>query len=46
MIKKQGDKWLVDVQPGGRGGRRVRKVFDTKAQAKSYELKLLSKASQ
>ncbi len=43
MIKKQGDKWLCDVQPGGRYGRRYRKLFDTKASALAYERNLQAK---
>ena len=43
MIKKQGDKWLCDIQPGGRYGRRYRKLFDTKASALAYERNLQSK---
>jgi integrase len=38
MIKKQGDKWLCDIQPGGRGHVRYRKVFRIKAEAKRFEL--------
>ncbi|WP_177315784.1 phage integrase [Burkholderia ubonensis] len=36
-IKRNGDKWLVDVQPGGRGAKRFRKSFKTVAEAKAYE---------
>ncbi|WP_250501753.1 tyrosine-type recombinase/integrase [Caballeronia sp. AZ7_KS35] len=36
-IKRSGNKWLVDVQPGGRGARRFRKTFDTQAEAKAYD---------
>ncbi|MEW6772272.1 MAG: tyrosine-type recombinase/integrase [Bacillota bacterium] len=36
-IKKSGEKWQVDIQPGGRGGRRIRKSFDTKAEALRFE---------
>jgi integrase len=45
MIKKQGDKWLVDIQPGGRGHRRFRKTFDTKAEARRYQISIESKAA-
>ncbi|EIC30110.1 MULTISPECIES: phage integrase [Methylomicrobium] len=45
MIKKQGDKWLVDIQPGGRGHRRFRKTFDTKAEARRYQITIESKAA-
>jgi len=43
MIKKQGEKWLVDIQPGGRGHKRYRKAFDTKAEAKRFELTIQSR---
>lgn len=36
-IKKLVDAWLVDLQPGGRGGKRFRKTFKTQAEAKAYE---------
>lgn len=42
MIKKDGDKWLCDIQPGGRGFRRYRKTFKTKAEALAFERKKLS----
>lgn len=45
MIKKQGDKWLVDIQPGGRGHKRFRKTFATKAEARRYEIVIESRAS-
>lgn len=43
MIKKEGDKWLVDVQPGGRGNKRYRKSFSTKAEAMRFERTLQAK---
>lgn len=36
-IKQTNAGWTVDIQPGGRGGKRFRKSFDTKAEAKGYE---------
>lgn len=36
-IKKDGERWKVDVQPGGRGEKRIRKWFDTKAEALRFE---------
>ncbi|WP_394792468.1 tyrosine-type recombinase/integrase [Rhodoferax sp.] len=30
-------KWQADIQPGGRGGKRVRKSFKTKAEALAWE---------
>ena len=38
MLKKQTDgQWLVDVQPGGRSGPRIRKLFPTRGEATRYE---------
>ena len=36
-IKKEGERWRVDIQPGGRGEKRIRKTFDTKAEALRFE---------
>jgi site-specific recombinase XerD len=41
-IKKDGDKWLVDVRPAGRTGRRFRKKFDKKSEALAYEKHILA----
>lgn len=38
--------WLVDIQPGGRGGRRYRKTLPTKAEALTYEAWLKTKVTQ
>jgi integrase len=39
MIKKRPDgKWLCDVQPGGRTGTRLKRVFRTQAEAKQFEI--------
>ncbi len=46
MIKKQGDLWLVDIQPGGRGHRRFRKTFSTKAEARRFQSIIESKIVQ
>ena len=35
--KKTTSGWLVDIQPGGRGGKRFRKTFKTLAEAKAWE---------
>lgn len=43
-IKKQGDKYLVDVRPQGRCGKRYRRKFDTKYEASQYEKHLLATA--
>lgn len=36
-IKRVEGRWLVDIKPGGRSGRRVRKTFDIKADALEWE---------
>jgi site-specific recombinase XerD len=36
-IKKTPQGWLVDEQPGGRGGKRFRKTFDIKAEAQQWQ---------
>ncbi|WP_018414804.1 tyrosine-type recombinase/integrase [Teredinibacter turnerae] len=43
-VKKEDDKWLVDVYPHGRSGRRVRKRFPTRIEAQRFEKYILSKA--
>lgn len=43
MIKPHQGKWLVDIQPGGRGGRRFRKLFKTKSEAKHFEIQVQQK---
>lgn len=42
MIKKMPSGWLVDVQPGGRGGKRYRKTFKAKADAIQWEKRMLA----
>ncbi len=38
MIKKTAEnKWLVDIQPGGRCGKRIKRKFKTQAEAKRFE---------
>jgi len=32
-IKKDGEKWLVDMYANGRAGKRIRKKFDTRIEA-------------
>lgn len=39
-------EWKVDVQPGGRGGKRYRKKFKTKAEAKVYDSWLKTQINQ
>lgn len=36
-IGKTAGGWLVDIQPGGRGHKRIRKTFATKAKALEFE---------
>lgn len=45
-IKKSKGGWLVDIQPGGRGGKRYRKTLKTQAEAKAYEAWLTAKVTQ
>jgi integrase len=45
-IKKDGEKWLVDVYANGRAGKRIRKRFDTKLEAARYEKYVLANISQ
>ncbi|TYC62076.1 integrase [Zoogloea oleivorans] len=44
ISKTENGKWLADFQPGGRGGKRIRKTFATKGEAKEYEIWLKSKS--
>lgn len=41
-IKKDNGKWRLDIRPNGMKGRRIVKVFDTKAKALQYQNQLLS----
>lgn len=43
-VKKQGDKYLVDIRPQGRDGKRYRRKFDTKYEASQYEKHILATA--
>ncbi|TCO81102.1 site-specific recombinase XerD [Plasticicumulans lactativorans] len=36
-IKRTDKGWLADIQPGGRGSKRYRKTFDTRAEAQRWE---------
>ena len=45
-VKKSDSGWLVDSQPGGRGGRRFRKTFKTQAEAKAYDAWLKTQVNQ
>lgn len=42
MAKKDGQKWKVDLRPDGVSGKRVIRLFDTKAEASYFERQLLS----
>ena len=37
MIEKKNGRWLVDIQPGGRGAKRFRKSFDYKPDALQWK---------
>ncbi|MCS0582037.1 tyrosine-type recombinase/integrase [Massilia pinisoli] len=45
-IKQTSAGWTVDIQPGGRGGKRLRKSFNTKAEAKAYEAWVKTQVTQ
>ena len=45
-IKKDGDRWLVDLYPQGRSGKRVRKKFDTRSEAARFEKFVLAQAAE
>ena len=45
-INKQSQGWTVDIQPGGRGGRRFRKTFKTQSEAKSWEAWIKTQVTQ
>jgi integrase len=45
-ITKTPTGWLVDIQPGGRGGKRYRKIFPIKADALAYEIFIKGKVQE
>lgn len=45
-IKKVISGWQIDIQPEGRGGKRFRKTFKTKAEALAYEAWLKTKINE
>lgn len=45
-IKKTNAGWTVDIQPGGRGAKRIRKMFKTRAEAQQFEAWAKTKAAQ
>ena len=47
VIKKtETGRWQVDVQPGGRGAKRVKKTFDNKAEATQWEIYVKSSVNK
>jgi len=47
MIKKlPSGRWQVDLRTDGRGSRRIRKSFDSKAEAKRFETYVLTKSAE
>ncbi len=45
-IRKNDSGWLVDIQPGGRGGKRFRKTFSLKSEAMAWEAWVKSQVAQ
>ena len=45
-IKRIDNVWKVDIQPGGRSGKRIRKTFETKAEALSWERHIQAKTQE
>ncbi|MFC0267565.1 phage integrase [Kushneria aurantia] len=45
MIRKVTSGWQVDIQPEGRSGRRIRKTFRTRAEAKRFENAVRARAA-
>ncbi|MGF1861098.1 phage integrase [Photobacterium profundum] len=43
-IKKEDTKWLVDIRPSGRDGKRYRRKFEKKSEALAYEKHILATA--
>ncbi len=46
ISKIEGGGWYVDIQPGGRGGKRFRKKFKTQSEAKAWEAWLTTQVNQ
>jgi integrase len=45
MIKKTPNhRWQVNIQPGGRAGKQVKRLFDTQAEAKRFEAHIKAQA--
>lgn len=45
-IKKEGTQWRVDIRPEGASGKRVRRSFETKAEALRFEGYIRGKAAE
>jgi integrase len=45
-VKKDGDKWQVDLYTNGRSGKRIRKRFDTKLEAVRFEKYAIANINQ
>ncbi|MCI1042246.1 tyrosine-type recombinase/integrase [Caballeronia zhejiangensis] len=45
-IKKSDGAWIVDIQPGGRGAKRIRKTCKTLAEAKAFDAWAKTRASE
>lgn len=46
MPLKKNDHWLVDIRPDGRAGKRIRKKFNSKAEALRFEISIQQKANE
>lgn len=46
ITKTESGRWLADLQPGGRGGKRIRRTFDTKREALEWETHIRSQTQQ
>lgn len=44
ITKTENGKWLLNVKPGGRSGKQIRKTFQTKGEAKEFEIWIRSQS--
>lgn len=44
--KTENGKWVVDIQPGGRSGRRIQKTFATKTEANAWLVHIKAETTQ
>lgn len=44
ITKTENGKWLLNVKPGGRNGKQIRKTFQTKGEAKEFEIWIRSQS--